>query len=63
MHDHFTGVHPPKGYRKLDLPPEEVKEFAHKVIDAGAHGYLGHGPHVMRGIEIYKGRAHLLQPR
>ena len=56
MHDHFQGVHPPKGYRKLDLPPEEVKEFAHKVIDAGAHGYLGHGPHVMRGIEIYKGK-------
>lgn len=56
MHDHFQGVHPPKGYRKLDLPPEEVKEFAHKVIDAGADGYLGHGPHVMRGIEIYKGK-------
>jgi poly-gamma-glutamate synthesis protein (capsule biosynthesis protein) len=56
MHDHFTGVHAPKGYRKLDLPPAEVVEFAHKVIDAGADGYLGHGPHVMRGIEIYKGK-------
>ncbi len=56
MHDHFTGVHAPKGYRKLDLPPEEVKDFAHKVIDAGAHGYLGHGPHVMRGIEIYRSK-------
>jgi poly-gamma-glutamate synthesis protein (capsule biosynthesis protein) len=56
LHDHFTGVHAPKGYRNLDLPPEEVKDFAHKVIDAGADGYLGHGPHVMRGIEIYKGK-------
>ncbi len=47
---------PPIGYRNLDLPPEEVKDFAHKVIDAGADAYLGHGPHVMRGIEIYKGK-------
>jgi poly-gamma-glutamate synthesis protein (capsule biosynthesis protein) len=56
FHDHFMGVHAPKGYRNLDLPPEEVRDFAHKVIDAGADAYLGHGPHVMRGIEIYKGK-------
>ena len=56
LHDHFTGVHVPKGYRNLDLPPDEVRDFAHKVIDAGADAYLGHGPHVMRGIEIYKGK-------
>jgi hypothetical protein len=30
--------------------------FAHTVIDAGAALVLGHGPHVMRGMEIYKGR-------
>lgn len=29
--------------------------FAHTVIDAGASLVLGHGPHVMRGLEIYKG--------
>lgn len=56
LHDHFTGVHAPVGYRNLDLPPEEVKDFAHQVIDAGADAYLGHGPHVMRGIETYKGK-------
>ena len=28
--------------------------FAHTVIDAGADLVLGHGPHVMRGMEIYK---------
>ena len=56
FHDHFMGVHAPKGYRNLDLPPSEVRDFAHKVIDAGADAYLGHGPHVMRGIEIYKGK-------
>lgn len=30
--------------------------FAHAVIDAGADLILGHGPHVMRGMEIYKDR-------
>lgn len=29
--------------------------FAHTVIDAGADLVLGHGPHVMRGMELYKG--------
>lgn len=30
--------------------------FARTVIDAGADLVLGHGPHVMRGLEIYKDR-------
>jgi poly-gamma-glutamate capsule biosynthesis protein CapA/YwtB (metallophosphatase superfamily) len=30
--------------------------FAHAVVDAGADLVLGHGPHVMRGMEIYKDR-------
>ncbi len=30
--------------------------FAHAVIDAGADLVLGHGPHVLRAMEIYKGR-------
>lgn len=30
--------------------------FARTVIDAGADLVLGHGPHVLRGIEIYNGR-------
>jgi capsule synthesis protein PGA_cap len=33
-----------------------VYAFAHTVIDAGADLVLGHGPHVMRAMEIYKGR-------
>ena len=32
-----------------------LRLFAHTVIDAGADLVLGHGPHVMRGMEIYKG--------
>jgi hypothetical protein len=30
--------------------------FAHGVVDAGADLVVGHGPHVLRGIEWYRGR-------
>lgn len=33
-----------------------LRSFAHAVIDAGADLVLGHGPHVLRGMEIYKDR-------
>ncbi|MBE5867729.1 MAG: CapA family protein [Lachnospiraceae bacterium] len=35
-------------------PSEVLKDFAHRCIDAGAHAILGHGPHLLRPIEIYK---------
>jgi poly-gamma-glutamate capsule biosynthesis protein CapA/YwtB (metallophosphatase superfamily) len=31
-------------------------KFAHAVIDAGADLVVGHGPHVLRGMEFYQGR-------
>jgi poly-gamma-glutamate synthesis protein (capsule biosynthesis protein) len=33
-----------------------IREAAHKFIDAGADVFVGHGPHVLRGIEIYQGK-------
>jgi poly-gamma-glutamate synthesis protein (capsule biosynthesis protein) len=39
-----------------ELPAEFVTTFAHAVIDAGADVFFVHGPHVIRGIEIYKGK-------
>jgi poly-gamma-glutamate capsule biosynthesis protein CapA/YwtB (metallophosphatase superfamily) len=30
--------------------------FSHAVVDAGADVVIGHGPHVLRGMEWYKGR-------
>lgn len=30
--------------------------FAHRVIDAGADLVIGHGPHVPRAMELYRGR-------
>lgn len=33
-----------------------VRAFAHAVVDAGADLVAGHGPHVLRGMEWYRGR-------
>ncbi len=33
----------------------DVKAFTHAVIDAGADLVLGHGPHVLRALELYQG--------
>ncbi|MEW6729752.1 MAG: CapA family protein [Acidobacteriota bacterium] len=34
----------------------DLRKFTHAVIDAGADLVIGHGPHVVRGMEIYKDR-------
>jgi poly-gamma-glutamate capsule biosynthesis protein CapA/YwtB (metallophosphatase superfamily) len=34
----------------------DLRVFARAMIDAGAALVLGHGPHVVRGLELYKGR-------
>ena len=46
--------------RRLEMLGSEKRGnlplFARAVIDAGADLVLGHGPHVLRGMEIYKDR-------
>ena len=37
----------PKGYQQL---------YAHKAVDAGADMVIGHHPHVLQAIELYRGR-------
>ena len=37
-------------------PPSFLVEFSKKCIDAGADAFVVHGPHQLRGIEIYKGK-------
>jgi poly-gamma-glutamate capsule biosynthesis protein CapA/YwtB (metallophosphatase superfamily) len=34
----------------------DVYKFAHTLIDVGADIIFGHGPHVTRGVEVYKNR-------
>lgn len=36
--------------------PDFMVEFAHAAVDAGTDVFLAHGPHILRGIEIYKGK-------
>jgi poly-gamma-glutamate synthesis protein (capsule biosynthesis protein) len=39
-----------------DQPADFVITLAHAAIDAGADIFIVHGPHNVRGIEIYKGK-------
>ncbi len=39
-----------------ETPADFLVEFAHRCIDMGAHAVLGHGPHLLRPLEIYKNR-------
>ena len=41
---------------KKENPDDFLIEFAHRCIDKGAHAVIGHGPHLLRPIEIYKQR-------
>ena len=36
--------------------PEWLGDLGRRCIDAGAHAYLGHGPHILRCVEIHEGR-------
>ena len=46
-------VHEFKGATK-DISSDFAREFARMCIDSGVHAYLGHGPHILRGFEVYK---------
>ena len=41
--------------KSFDLHTDAV-DFAHQMIDAGADAILGHGPHIPRAVEYYKGK-------
>jgi poly-gamma-glutamate synthesis protein (capsule biosynthesis protein) len=49
LHNHEPG-------NGSQVPAPFAVDFARKVIDAGADAFVGHGPHQLRGIEIYKGK-------
>ena len=49
LHCHESGAN-------RSVPADFIPIFARAVIDAGADVFVGHGPHVLRGIEIYKGK-------
>lgn len=44
-----------QGATKED-PAEFLRTFAHRMIDEGADIVVGHGPHLLRGMEFHNGR-------
>jgi len=49
-------LHAHESYMNIEKPAPFIEEFARKCIDEGADIFIGHGPHVLRGIEIYKNK-------
>ena len=45
----------PGGTRNVPETPAFLRAFARECVDAGADAVVGHGPHVLRGIEVYDG--------
>ncbi|MFW5948091.1 MAG: CapA family protein [Halolamina sp.] len=43
------------GHTNDDSVPDFLESFARDCVDAGADAFVGHGPHVLRGVEIYDG--------
>ncbi|MBK5251393.1 MAG: CapA family protein [Peptostreptococcaceae bacterium] len=44
------------GIEESNMETEEQRRVAHALIDAGADIIIGHHPHVLQGLEIYRGR-------
>ncbi|MDC0711906.1 CapA family protein [Stigmatella sp. ncwal1] len=50
-------LHVPHGKEKfMGEDRGDLRTFTRAMVDAGAHLVLGHGPHVARAMEFYKGR-------
>jgi poly-gamma-glutamate synthesis protein (capsule biosynthesis protein) len=49
VHSHESGAEPAE-------PARFLREFARAAIEAGADLVVGHGPHRLRGIEVYQGK-------
>ncbi len=49
LHNHNPG-------NASEVPADFAPKLARRVIDEGADAFVGHGPHQLRGIEIYKGK-------
>lgn len=52
----FVVVYVHWGVERNDYPEKYQRDFAKKYIDAGADIVVGSHPHVMQGLEFYKGK-------
>ena len=49
-------IHAHEDGGRRDIPADFLPLFARASIEAGADVFVGHGPHALRGIEIYQGK-------
>lgn len=54
--DAYIILFPHWGREKFYYPEPADRQLAHACIDAGANMIVGHHPHVLQPIEVYKGR-------
>ncbi len=52
----IVSLHCHEGGADRSVPADFIPIFARAVVDAGADIFVGHGPHVLRGVEVYKGK-------
>ena len=52
----LVSIHAHEQGKERWQPADFVVEFAHACVDAGADMVIGHGPHLLRGLEIYQGK-------
>lgn len=52
----FVTIHAHEPSNESETPADFLPAFARACVDAGADMFIGHGPHQLRGIEVYKDR-------
>ena len=52
----FLSIHSHEAGEIEERPAGFLEAFARRCVDEGADAVFGHGPHFLRGVEIYEGR-------
>lgn len=52
----IVSLHAHEQGRSRERPAEFIRDFAHRVVEEGADVVVGHGPHLLRGMEIHHGK-------
>jgi poly-gamma-glutamate capsule biosynthesis protein CapA/YwtB (metallophosphatase superfamily) len=52
----IASIHAHAARRRMEIPDPFVPPFARACLDAGADVFLAAGPHVLRGLELYRGK-------
>jgi poly-gamma-glutamate synthesis protein (capsule biosynthesis protein) len=52
----LVSVHSHEPGPTSEMPGEFLCAFAHRMIDEGADVVVGHGPHFLRGVELYRNK-------